>query len=398
MIKKKKLFICMPDFPYPARKNGISIRYYPILEHAAKSFDVHLLIVSEGVVSQEDIKQANQFCTKVSIFVRKPSKVSYFKKAYARLKALIPNTLPFDLIRYDEKEISRYIQQETKEVIYDNALCVLLSYQHLIRKFVIAKRHTLDLIDSPYSTNLRKKGSSLIKGYDAFIMKLWERKSISKTDYACYVSPLDRNLGSGKAFNDNKVGVIPNGLFLQDYSHENIEYGCKTIGYLGHMGYPPNIKAALRLYDIFKRHRDRLTNTKLIIIGRDPSPEIIALTQDPYVVVTGTVENIWPHVNGVDIFVFPMEIGSGQQNKLLEAMGAGKAVISSALGNSGIGAKDKWEIIEANNDTEIAEALFFLTHNSEYATKIGAAAKRFITRTYSWPSIFLKIDEHLLNT
>ena len=388
----------MPDFPFPARKNGISIRYYPILEQAAKNFNIHLLIIAEGEVGEEGVNQAKVFCNKVSIYVRKPQQVSKLKKLLTRIKAFTPYTQPFDLIRYDEPQIARFIAQETRGTIYDNALCVLLSYQHLVKQFVQAKRYSLDLIDSPYSTSLRTCGNSLTRAYDAFMMKLWERKALQAVDYACYVSPLDRKLGAGTAVDDNRIGVIPNGLFLQDHSDEKVDYGCKTIGYLGHMGYPPNIRAALRLYSIFKARRDMLPNSKLVIIGRDPAPEILALAEDTDVVVTGTVENIWPYVNGVDLFAFPMEIGSGQQNKLLEAMGAGKPVISSALGNSGIGAKNLYEIIEANSDDEIGESLVRLTNDFSQAENIGTAAKLFIDQTYSWPSIFMKIDTQLLNT
>jgi glycosyltransferase involved in cell wall biosynthesis len=396
MSQKKKLLVCMPDFPFPARKNGISIRYYPILEQAAKKFNIHLLIIAEGHVGEDGIQQAKVFCDRVSIYVRKPQEVSKFKKLLTRIKALVPYTLPFDMVRYDEQLIARFIEHETQGTTYDNALCVLLSYQHLVKKFVGAKHHSLDLIDSPYSTSLRTRGNSLIKAYDAFMMKLWERKSLNATDYSCYVSPLDRKLGAGNHADENRVGVIPNGLFLQDHSDEKIDYGCHSIGYLGHMGYTPNIRAALRLYRIFKAQHNKLPNTKLIIIGRDPAPEICALAQDPDVIVTGTVDNIWPYINGVDVFAFPMEIGSGQQNKLLEAMGAGKAVISSTLGNSGIGAKNQYDIIEADSDDAIGSALVSLTNDKMRAQQIGTNAKTFIDRTYSWPSIFTKIDSQLL--
>lgn len=393
---KKKLLVCMPDFPFPARKNGISIRYYPILAHVSQQFHIHLLIIAEGYVEPEGILEAKQFCEKVSVHVRKKEAPSQLQKLITRLTAFIPYTLPFDLVRYDEQAIANFIAQETQGTLYDNALCVLLSYQHLVKKLVNADRYILDLIDSPYSTSLRTRGRSFIKAYDAFMVKLWERKALQAFDYSCYVSPLDRKLGAGTAIDNNKVGVIPNGLFLQDYSDERIKYGCKTIGYLGHMGYPPNIRAALRLYSIFKAQRDKLPDTKLVIIGRDPAPEILALAEDADVVVTGTVENIWPYVNGVDIFAFPMEIGSGQQNKLLEAMGAGKPVISSALGNSGIGAKDQHEIIEANTDRDIGDALTLLTKDTSRAIAIGSAAKSFVDRTYGWPSIFVKIEAQLL--
>lgn len=401
-MKKKSLLVCMPDLPFPARRNGISIRYYPILAHASTIFDIHLLVISNGdghsALDIAGLDEANKICTKVSIYYRQQKKISYYTKLSTRIKTLLPGATPFTEHRYDEAEIAQFVAHKTKGQIFDVALCVLIPYQHLVKKIVAAKRYALDVIDSPYSTTARTAGHSPLKHYDAWMVKLWERRILKAVDCACYISPLDRLLGAGKNVDEKKVAIIPNGLFLQDYTEAREIYNCNTIGYLGHMGYPPNIKAALRLYAIFQMRKKELPNTKLVIIGRDPAPSINALRQDPDVIITGTVDNIWPYVNAIDLFAFPMEIGSGQQNKLLEAMGAGKLVISSTLGNSGIGAHDLEEIIEANSDVDIGDALVRFTKERELASAIGARAKQFIDRTYSWTSILNKIDTHFFNT
>lgn len=396
MSNKKNLLVCIPDFPFPPRKNGVSIRYYPILEHAAKAFNIHLIAITNSAPEPSHLEAANNICSKVSVFTRKPESVSRFKKIKARLKSLIPTQTPFDYVHYDEKKIADFIKNETAGTVYEVALSVLITHQKWVKKYATAKRHTLDVIDSPYSTRLRAQKPGLLNRYDSWLIRKWEQRTISSCDYACYISPLDRSIAFGDLSATN-VGIIPNGLYLQDHSAEKKDFGGATIGYLGNMAYPPNIRAALRLYSIFKSQRSKLPNTKLVIIGRDPAPEVAALAHDPDVIVTGTVENIWPYVNGVDVFAFPMEIGSGQQNKLLEAMGAGKAVISSTLGNSGIGAKNQQEIIEADSDEDIGNALVLLTCNKVHAQQLGINAKNFIDQTYSWPSIFVKIESQLLS-
>lgn len=395
---KKQLLVCMPDFPFPARKNGISIRYFPILEHAAKQFDVHLLTVVEGNVSTAFIEEAKKLCAQVSVYVRKPKKVSLLTKLASRLRTLVPGSTPFSYFQYDESEIAHFIAEQTHNKHYDVALSVLVNYQGLIKSLVKATRYTMDVIDSPYSTRLRTQGASLLSRYDGWMIKQWERRALASVDYACYISPLDRAIGAGPNIHEKHIGIIPNGLFISDHSNEKIIFNCNTIGYLGHMGYPPNIGAALRLYNIFTANKNKFPNTKLVIIGRDPAEEISQLKSDPDVIVTGTVDNIWPYINGVDIFVFPMEIGSGQQNKLLEAMGAGRPVISSTLGNSGIGASHNQEIIEANTDADIANAIITLTSDTILTQRISLSAKQFINARYSWPAIYTQLDSTLLKT
>lgn len=392
-----KLLVCIPDFPFPARKNGISIRYYPILEHAAKSFDIHLIAITNSNVSPTGIEVAKEFCTKVSVFTRKQEKIGVFRKLKARLKSLIPFQTPFTYVHYDERQIADFIKNETAGVEYEVALSVLITHQKWVKKLVAAQRHTLDVIDSPYSTRLRTQKPGLLNRYDSWLIRKWERHAVNSCDYACYISPLDKSIALGHLPTE-KVGVIPNGLYLQDYSTDKIDFGCATIGYLGHMAYPPNILAAKRLYKIFKSLPDTIANTKLVIIGRSPAPEIQALAEDSSVIVTGSVDNIWPYVNGVTTFVFPMEIGSGQQNKLLETMGAGKSVISTELGNSGIGATHNKQIIVANSDDEITQAIIATLSNPQLSHDMGISAREFVYQRYSWESIFNLINQTLLKT
>ncbi|MBK8187792.1 MAG: glycosyltransferase [Cellvibrio sp.] len=322
MTSKKKLLVCIPDFPFPARKNGISIRYFPIIEHLSADYDIHLLSIVNGSVSLELQHEALRFCSRLSIYMRCPLMVGVGRKIFSRLKSSVPGQIPFEFFRYDNSHIEHFIKGETKGVRYDAVIAVLVSYQALIKKLVIADRYILDVIDSPYSVCSRKLARGFMARYDLWLTGLWERKALKSADYAFYISPLDRLVGAGDCIDNSRVGVIPNGLFFDDHVHEKVPFRCRTVGYLGHMSYPPNIKAALRLYRIFNELYTEY-DVQLVIIGRDPSAEILALASDPRVIVTGTVDNIWPYINGVDIFVFPMEIGSGQQNKLLEAMGAG---------------------------------------------------------------------------
>ena len=52
-----------------------------------------------------------------------------------------------------------------------------------------------------------------------------------------------------------------------------------------------------------------------------------------------------------------MESGAGQQNKVMEAMCAGKAVVSTSIGNSGIGARSGVNIVLAETDVEICNEI-----------------------------------------
>jgi len=190
------------------------------------------------------------------------------------------------------------------------------------------------------------------------------------------------------------VEVIPNGIYVGDYSSDKKTLEGFVIGFLGSMDYHPNIQAAMKLSEVVERLREKNTDIQLLIIGRNPTQEIINLKTKPGVIVTGSVESIWPYVNATDVFVFPMSYGSGQQNKLLDVMYAGRPVISSSLGNSGIGARAGHDLELADNDDEIIEKVMSLYTDDVKTSLLARRGKEFIEKQYEWDSIFKKMEYH----
>ena len=75
-----------------------------------------------------------------------------------------------------------------------------------------------------------------------------------------------------------------------------------------------------------------------------------------------------------------MSHGTGQQNKLMDVMYAGRPVISSGLGNSGIGAKKDVEIVIADTDGEIKAKIIELYNDANEKERLGKAGKKFIEK------------------
>lgn len=396
MSAKKKVLVAIPYLPFPARSNGVSIRYFPILQYLSQFCDIHLLIISSFSGEPESLQEAAQYVERISYYTRTIKQVTLLQKIKARLLAFLPSHKPFPLYCYDHKEIEDFIKASAGDEIYDVALTVTSWYAEHIREHVRANRYSMDIIDSLYAIYSRKIPQSIMRKYDTKKIKRWENELIAKVDYASYISPMDCEMATDGRYSEDKVGVIPNGTFIQDKTEEKIDIDGFVLGYLGNMAYDPNILAALRLYKIFLKLKPAFPCLKLIIIGRAPVQEILDMQQTPDVIVTGAVDNIWPYVNAVDVFAFPMETGGGQQNKLLEAMCAGIPVISTPLGNTGIGAKHGEEILEAATDEDIILAIASLVEDEVKRRAIGANGKEYIERTFRWSSILKKIDEKYL--
>jgi glycosyltransferase involved in cell wall biosynthesis len=112
-----------------------------------------------------------------------------------------------------------------------------------------------------------------------------------------------------------------------------------SILFVGNFLYYPNIDGILFFCKkIFPLILKEIHNAKLLIVGNSPSPEIKALEAQNrgHVVVTGYVSSLYPFYNSAKVVVCPLRIGGGIKVKIIEALRAGKAIVSTSVGVQGI--------------------------------------------------------------
>ena len=194
--------------------------------------------------------------------------------------------------------------------------------------------------------------------------------------------------------------VVPNGVEPASYTAGTVDgIGSPSIGFLGNMGYQPNIEAAHWLYEnVYLPIRREFPGLSLIVIGKDPVDSVKMLAAEPGVVVTGTVESIWPYIRSVDVFVFPLQRGAGLKNKILEAMSAGRPVITTAIGNEGIDAVDGKDIAIRATPEEFQMEAKRLLLSADERRSMGDSARRFVRDRFSWQRILPQFEEIVIGT
>ena len=115
----------------------------------------------------------------------------------------------------------------------------------------------------------------------------------------------------------------------------------------------------------------------------NPSKELYLL-KSRNLQLTGWVDDLRNYYQLSRIFVAPMQIGIGMQNKILEAMSMGLPVITTTLANNAIGAIHGKEIWIANTPEKVAEAISYLLNNTELAINIGHNARKLMVEQFSW--------------
>jgi len=110
----------------------------------------------------------------------------------------------------------------------------------------------------------------------------------------------------------------------------------KRILMVGNFGYAPNVDGARWLvHDVMPQVRAATPGARLQLVGAAPPPAIDALACDD-VEVTGRVPDVAPYLEAADVVVCPLRYGGGVKVKMLEALRAGKAIVSTDVGCQGL--------------------------------------------------------------
>lgn len=180
-----------------------------------------------------------------------------------------------------------------------------------------------------------------------------------------------------------RVRVNPFGLVLPpDAGHRREEAG--TVLFVGNFAHPPNRDAAVWLArEIMPLLWDREPGARLRIVGTAPTPEVEALA-GPRIELVADAPSVLPHLEEAAVVLAPVRTGGGMRMKVLQAIGAGKAVVTTTRGSEGFaGFEEDPPLAIADSDEAIAAATADLLGDDERRWRLGARAREFAERHYS---------------
>jgi glycosyltransferase involved in cell wall biosynthesis len=183
----------------------------------------------------------------------------------------------------------------------------------------------------------------------------------------------------------DQVVVIPNGVDTAYFSPREAEKKYDLL-FTGNMNYPPNIDSVLFLVQhVLPLVRKERPSTSLLISGVDPTPRVRELArQDPLITVSGWVKDIRDAYASAVVFAAPMQIGTGLQNKLLEAMAMHMPCVTSALANNAVGAQHGHSILIGRDPQEYATHILRLLNDDAERERIATNGFHFVRQTFDW--------------
>jgi glycosyltransferase involved in cell wall biosynthesis len=155
--------------------------------------------------------------------------------------------------------------------------------------------------------------------------------------------------------------------------------------FVGHLRVFHNVDAARYLVgEILPLVRRQVPGCTVEIAGASPDPSVQALAETPGVSVPGFVEDLNQALNQASVFVAPLRFAAGVQNKVLEAMAAGRPVVTTGAIADGLGAVPGRDLLTGEDAPALAGEIVRLLGDAELQTALGQAGRQFVQEKYGW--------------
>ena len=375
-----KLIYLTSRFPFPINK-GDKLRSFHQIKELSKQNDIYLISLSEIKVPKSSIKQLDKYCKSVHVY-----HISLINRIFNLLKTLI-NNRPFQVNYFYHHKIQKKINSNISVIKPDHIFCQLVRTALYVKdEHSIPK--TLDYMDA-LSKGLERRIKISKFWQKPFVKMEWQRmKRFENLAFEFFnnhiiISSSDRN--EIAHINNKNIEIIPNGIDA-NYFQKIITDKIYDLIFIGNLSYVPNIEAAKFISKkIFPLLQQKVPNIKILISGSNPSKKVLRLSNEN-IKVTGWVDDIRETYCSGKVFFAPMSLGSGLQNKLLEAMSLGIPCITSNLCNESLGATHMKNIIIGNSVEQYISQILNILNKPELISEIGKNGREFVNKKFSWES------------
>lgn len=387
-----KIFVLLSRIPYPLEK-GDKLRAYNQIKYLAKHHDIYLCALSDKKIDSKSYQILSEFCKEIYFI-----KLSKLGIVWNIIRAFFCN-LPLQCGYFYQKSTARKINKLIRDIKPDHIYAQLIRVSEYVKNIPIPK--TLDYqdvlskgIDRRITSSKHILTKCILKTEYKRLLK-YENNIANFFNHKTIITAVDRDLLP--ILHKNSVVVIPNGVDFEEFktSHQPKKY---DIIFTGNMSYTPNVLAAEYLAtEILPQIHKYKPEVNLLLCGANPAPKVKALA-NKYVIVTGWVDKITPYYDCSRIFVAPMQIGTGLQNKILEAMSIQLPCVCSPLATKPLLNAIAGDVFfECNTTSAYVDVILHLLENEDKAMEMGKTAYEYVKNNYNWEKSSELLD-HLLTS
>jgi len=230
---------------------------------------------------------------------------------------------------------------------------------------------------------------------EARLVAAAERAIAAQVDCITLVSEPEAGLFRSRGSSRCPVVSVANGVddrFL-DTSWRPPAIKEPTLCFMGAMDYRPNVDAVVWFArEVLPRVRHAFPTVTLRVLGSRAASPLRRLARRGLVSLAGHVPDVLPELMAAHLFVAPLRIARGVQNKVLQALALGMPVVATPQALEGIDARPGYHLAVAAEAEPFARAVITYLRDPAKAWSAGAAARRHMARRYRWEQTLAPLD------
>ena len=224
-------------------------------------------------------------------------------------------------------------------------------------------------------------------------MDRFEGNVLRRHDSVIAVSDRDRDV-LAKRYGLSSLEVIDTGVDLDFFARQPVAAlpdpkGGRLI-FTATMSWPANVDGIHFLLDqVFPALLAARPNLSTTIVGRNPPASLSdkIRSRGLPVTLTGFVDDIRPYVAEADVYVIPLQVGSGTRIKAFEAMAMGRPVVSTTIGVEGLDVTDQEHFLRSDDGPAFAAAILRLLDDDALRDRLAQNARALIEERFSWARV-----------
>ncbi len=386
-----RILFCSVRFPFPLI-GGDRVKPFHLLRHLAAYHDVTLLTFHHGSEAPPEKVQAME-----ELGVEVVSLPLHPIRNGLRCVSNPLSELPLEIQFYQDEAYRQTLKRLTEEKHFDVAMGFFMRAGEYLRdlkipKILIAEDcRTLYMQRSHESTSSTSLHQKLVRRWELKKLQRYEPGIVRDFDYTTFVTNGD--IAAMRSMNPEvRYRLLTNGVEADPAAEYTAQTERRDMVFAGKLDVWANTMMVHEIVDeILPRVRAVLPDIKLHIVGGYP-PKSIQRLRSSHIELHPNVSDVRKYLRSAAIFIHPHRGGSGIQNKALEAMASGCAVVTTPTGVHGIPALHEREVMIGHSPEEMAFYAIRLLKDADLRKTITERASRLVSENFSWETIFSQMD------
>ncbi len=375
---------------HPVDKGG-RIRTYHMLRSLARRHHVTYVCLDDGLAAPDAIERAREYAQELVVVPFRPPAKRSPRFVIDLLRNLF-SPLPYAIARYRSAPLRQRVQQlagAADLIVCDFLFPALNVPSNLPAPAVLFQHNVEATIWQRHVSVPQHPLRRLYMRVQWRRMLRYEARQCRRFAHVVAVSPIDAEL-IRRQYGVASVGQVPTGVDLEYFRPSQPRPpASRELVFVGSMDWMPN-DDGIRWFatEVFGRIQQRLPATRLLVVGRSPSPGMRELAaRNGAIEVTGTVPDVRPYLERAALCVVPLRVGGGTRLKLYEAMAMGVPVVSTTIGAEGLPVEHNEHLLIADTPDEQVSAICALLTDRSQADRLARAARLHVEQHCSWDAV-----------